>query len=71
MKILAGLASLPILGRFFDVAQVAEKIAPVVKETLAGAPEHFLKLVAKIKALGNNFKNMDHNLEKCYIIQRL
>jgi hypothetical protein len=55
MKILAGLASLPILGRFFDVAQVAEKIAPVVKETLAGAPEHFLKLVAKIKALGNNF----------------
>jgi hypothetical protein len=25
MKILAGLASLPIVGRFFDVAQVAEK----------------------------------------------
>jgi hypothetical protein len=38
-----------------NLIKKVQKTAPVVKETLAGAPEHFLKLVAKIKALGNNF----------------
>jgi hypothetical protein len=52
MKILAGLASLPILGRFFDVAQVAEKAAPAVVETFKNAPAHFIGLVNKIRALG-------------------
>ena len=52
MKILAGLGSLPILGRFFDVAQVAEKAAPVVVETFKNAPQHFVGLVNKIRALG-------------------
>jgi hypothetical protein len=52
MKILAGLASLPILGRFFDVAQVAEKAAPAVVETFKNAPSHFIGLVNKIRVLG-------------------
>jgi hypothetical protein len=52
MKILAGLASLPIVGRFFDVAQVAEKAAPAVVETFKNAPVHFIGLVNKIRALG-------------------
>jgi hypothetical protein len=52
MKILAGLGSLPILGRFFDVAQVAEKAAPAVVETFKNAPAHFIGLVNKIRALG-------------------
>jgi hypothetical protein len=52
MKILAGLASLPIVGRFFDVAQVAEKAAPAVVETFKNAPPHFIGLVNKIRALG-------------------
>jgi hypothetical protein len=52
MKILTGLASLPILGRFFDVAQVAEKAAPAVVETFKNAPAHFIGLVNKIRALG-------------------
>jgi len=52
MKIMAGLGSLPILGRFFDVAQVAEKSAPVVAETIKNAPQHFIGLVNKIRALG-------------------
>jgi hypothetical protein len=42
MKILAGLASLPIVGRFFDVAQVAEKAAPAVVETFKNAPVYIL-----------------------------
>ena len=54
MKVMGGLASLPIVGRLFDVAQVAEKIAPVVKENLAGAPDHFWKIYNKIKLLGDN-----------------
>jgi hypothetical protein len=52
MKIMGGLASLPILGRFFDVAQVAEKAAPAVVETFKNAPAHFIGLVNKIRALG-------------------
>jgi hypothetical protein len=52
MKILAGLASLPIVGRFFDVAQVAEKAAPAVVETFKNTPAHFIGLVNKIRALG-------------------
>jgi hypothetical protein len=52
MKIMGGLASLPIVGRFFDVAQVAEKAAPAVVETFKNAPSHFVGLVNKIRALG-------------------
>ena len=52
MKIMAGLGSLPILGRFFDIAQMAEKSAPVVVETMKNAPQHFIGLVNKIRALG-------------------
>jgi hypothetical protein len=52
MKIMGGLASLPIVGRFFDVAQVAEKAAPAVIETFKNAPPHFVGLVNKIRALG-------------------
>jgi hypothetical protein len=56
MKVMGGLASIPILGKFIKpAAKVLESAAPVVKENLAGAPDHFIKLVAKIKALGNNF----------------
>jgi hypothetical protein len=52
MKIAGGLASLPIIGRFFDVAQVAEKAAPAAVEAIKNAPPHFLGLVNKIRALG-------------------
>jgi len=52
MKIMGGLASLPIVGRFFDIAQVAEKAAPAVVETFKNAPPHFVGLVNKIRALG-------------------
>ena len=48
MKIIGGLASLPIVGRFFDVAQVAEKVAPVVLKKASGMPEWFGALVNKV-----------------------
>ena len=55
MKVMGGLASIPLLGKFIKpAAKVAESAAPVVKETLAGAPEHFWNLVAKIKTFGDD-----------------
>jgi len=55
MKVMGGLASIPLLGKFIKpAAKVAESAAPVVKETLAGAPDHFWNLVAKIKTFGDD-----------------
>ena len=54
MKIMGGLASLPIVGRLFDTAQVVEKAAPVVAETIKGVPPYFFRLVEKIKQLGDD-----------------
>jgi len=49
MKIMGGLASLPILGRFFDVATQAPKVAEVVKRTAEGVPAFLTDLIAKVK----------------------
>ena len=54
MKIMGGLASLPIVGRLFDTAQVVEKAAPVVTEAAKSVPPYFFKLVEKIKQLGDD-----------------
>ena len=54
MKVMAGLASIPILGKFFKGAKVASKAAPVAMEsaTRSEAPTYFLKLVDKITKQG-------------------
>jgi hypothetical protein len=52
MKIMGGLASLPIIGRFFDVAEKAAPAVTEVKEIIKNAPPHFVGLVNKIRALG-------------------
>ena len=55
MKIMGGLASLPIVGRFFDIAQVAPVAYDAAKDVgkiIKNAPPHFLGLVNKIRALG-------------------
>jgi hypothetical protein len=52
MKIMGGLASLPIVGRFFDIAPVAYNAAEDAAKIIKGAPPHFLGLVNKIRALG-------------------
>ena len=55
MKVMGGLASIPILGKFIKpAAKVVESAAPVVKENLAGAPDHFWKIYNKIKLLGDD-----------------
>ena len=59
MKIMGGLTTLPIVGKFFKGAEVA---APVVKkaaektaEVASGAPPYFFNLVERIRALGKKF----------------
>ena len=57
MKVMGGLASIPVLGKFIKpVAKVVESAAPVVKENLAGAPDHFISLYNLIKKLGKDAK---------------
>jgi len=49
MKILGGLSTLPIVGRFFDVAQTVAPIVDKIKTTdLPGKPEWFDALVNKV-----------------------
>jgi len=55
MKAMAGLASIPIVGKFFKGAKVASKAAPVAEKmvgTSTEAPTYFLKLVDKITKQG-------------------
>jgi hypothetical protein len=57
MKYMAGLASIPIVGKFFKGAKVASKAAPVVKEAVTSGgtpPPYFFNLVKKIKNLGDD-----------------
>jgi len=52
MKILGGLASLPLVGRFFDLAQIAAPVAEKAVATAQNVPPYFLNLISKIKTLG-------------------
>jgi len=49
MKIMAGLGSIPILGRFIDIGTQAPKVAEVVKRTADGVPAFLTDLIAKVK----------------------
>ena len=52
MKIMGGLAALPIIGKFFKGAKVAAPAVEAARETAAQAPSYFFDLVNKIKMLG-------------------
>ena len=52
MKIMGGLAALPIVGKFFKGAKVAAPAVEAARETAAQAPSYFFDLVNKIKMLG-------------------
>ena len=49
MKIMSGIASIPLLGRFIDVATTAPKVAETVKRTAEGIPDFLTDLIAKVK----------------------
>jgi len=57
MKIMmGGLASLPVLSRFFKVGEIAAPVAEKAVETVSEAPKYFFDLVNKIKLLGTESK---------------
>ena len=56
MKIMGGLATLPIVGRFFKVGEMAVPVAEKAVETVSEAPKYFFDLVNKIKLLGKESK---------------
>jgi len=57
LKIMGGLASIPILGKFFKGAKPAAKIAEVATKSTGGQPpSYFFDLAAKIKILGKESK---------------
>ena len=61
MKIMAGLATLPVVGKMFKGAKVASKVAPVAKVPFESAarseaPTYFFELVKKIKLNGKKSK---------------
>ena len=52
MKIIGGLAALPVVGRFFKAGKVAAPAVEAAKETVTQAPSYFFDLVNKIKMFG-------------------
>ena len=56
MKIMGGLAALPIVGKFFKAGKVAAPAAQAVKETVQQAPNYFFELADKIRRLGKESK---------------
>ena len=56
MKIMGGLATLPIVGRFFKVGEMVAPVAEKAVETVSEAPKYFFDLVNKIKLLGKESK---------------
>ena len=56
MKIMGGLAALPIVGKFFKAGKVAAPAAQAVKETVQQAPNYFFELADKIRRLGRESK---------------
>jgi hypothetical protein len=56
LKIMGGLATLPIVGRFFRVGEMAAPVAEKAVEAAGEAPKYFFDLVNKIKLLGKESK---------------
>jgi hypothetical protein len=54
LKLLGGLASIPVFGKLFKAAKPAAKVAKTVEQTTSGVPAYFPKLVEKIKMLGDD-----------------
>ena len=56
MKIMGGLAALPIIGKFFKGAKVAAPAVEAARETVTQAPNYFFELADKIRRLGRESK---------------
>jgi hypothetical protein len=68
LKLLGGLASIPVFGKLFKAAKPAAKVAEVAKEVTSGVPAYFPKLVEKIKMLGNDVTEKAATVERQKVI---
>ena len=73
MKIMAGLASLPVVGKVFKGAKVASKVAPVAEKAVGASsgqpPAYFFNLVKKIKNLGDDVTKKQATKEREKVTQ--
>ena len=63
MKIMGGLGSLPLVGRFFDLAQIAAPVAEKAVATAQNVPPYFLNLISKIKTFGKKIPSSNERRE--------
>jgi hypothetical protein len=50
MKVMGGLASIPLLGKFIKpAAKVVKSAAPAIQRSVEGVPEFLMDLIAKVK----------------------
>ena len=61
MKIMGGLTTIPVFGKFFKGAEVAAPVVEKAAEVASGAPPYFFNLVNRIRALG---KKIDGTKER-------
>ena len=66
LKLMGGLAALPIDGKFFKGAKTATKIA---ETTTSGVPAYFPKLVQKIKEFGTDVTQKSATVERQRVIE--
>ena len=67
LKLMGGLAALPIVGKFFKGAKTATKIAETT--TTSGVPSYFPKLVQKIKEFGTDVTQKSATVERQRVIE--
>ena len=66
LKLLGGLASIPLVGKFLKPAAKVAKTAEIAKQS--GVPAYFPKLVEKIKLLGDDVTDTAATVERQRVI---
>ena len=69
LKLMGGLASIPVFGKLFKGAKPAAKVAEVAKEATSGVPAYFTELIKKIKLLGTDISEKAATAERQKVTQ--
>ena len=69
LKLVGGLASIPVFGKLFKAAKPAAKIAEVAKEVTSGVPAYFTDLIYKIKLFGEDITKKAATTERQKVTQ--
>jgi len=69
LKLMGGLASIPVFGKLFKGAKPAAKVVEVAKEATSGVPAYFTELIKKIKLLGTDISETAATTERKKVTQ--